>query len=201
MTRTLLPSGLLALVFLLSPLAARAETSATFTLDPLSFVSFEDSEVFPIPAGGTLRFRFGEPDAGGATPFTLAPADVSIPPIPLPDGKTLTYELASPASGTLTHASSPGDRDDLQFVATVRAHLSAPEGGGSMQYVMSFTTRTAGATNLTGTASVAVEGMPLSDAAGAMQLVGATISKEHAFPGPGKAVYTVLSGTFDPLPH
>jgi len=32
------------------------------------------------------------------------------------------------------------------------------------------------------------------------QLVGATVNETHAFPEPGTAVYTVLSGQFDRLP-
>ena len=32
------------------------------------------------------------------------------------------------------------------------------------------------------------------------QLVGATVNKQNAFPKPGTAVYTVLSGQFDQLP-
>jgi hypothetical protein len=32
------------------------------------------------------------------------------------------------------------------------------------------------------------------------QLVGATTNKTNAFPKPGTAVYTVLSGRFDPIP-
>jgi len=32
------------------------------------------------------------------------------------------------------------------------------------------------------------------------QIVGATTNRENAFPEPGAAVYTVLSGIFDRLP-
>ena len=32
------------------------------------------------------------------------------------------------------------------------------------------------------------------------QIVGATTNEENAFPAPGAAVYTVLSGSFDQVP-
>jgi hypothetical protein len=35
------------------------ETIGTMTLDGLSFISFGDQEVLPIPPGSTVRFRFG----------------------------------------------------------------------------------------------------------------------------------------------
>jgi hypothetical protein len=42
--------------------------------------------------------------------------------------------------------------------------------------------------------------MRLVDSARYAQIVGATTNEENAFPAPGAAVYTVLSGSFDRVP-
>ena len=89
----------------------------------------------------------------------------------------------------------------VQFSAAIAADLASPDGtGGTRQYAMQFTTESAAASNLARTQTVSVEGMRLQATAGAMQLVGAATSQEGAYPGPGKAAYTVLSGRFDPVP-
>ena len=192
------------LVLALAPglgLASRsaAQTqAATFALDALSFVSFEDSEVYPIPPGGAILFRFGAPNPDGSLPFTIAPADARIPTIPLDGGRTLTYRLTQTTQGVVAR---DGEGLKVVFSASIAADLASPDGkGGTRQYAMQFTTETATASNLARTKTVAVEGMPLQATAGAMQLVGAATSQEGAYPGPGAAAYTVLSGRFDRLP-
>jgi hypothetical protein len=188
----------LALLIGAPPDSGADETLATFTLDGFSFVSFEDEDVYPIPTGGALRFRFGAPSADGSVPFTLAPGDVDLPPIPVGDGRTLTYRLAS-ATGGLVRRSGAGTLV-VQFPATVTAELATAEGSGSVPYSLVFTTETTSAPDLDNQTRVTVEGMRLQAGPGAMQLVGAATSRANAFPGPGKAAYTVLSGRFDRLP-
>lgn len=182
----------------LAAVAARAEpTLATLTLDGLSFVSFQDEEVLPLAAGSTLQLRFGDPLPSGDVPFTILPGDVSIAPIALADGRTLTYGLAAPASGVLRETG--GDRI-LEFQGAVAATLGGGAGAGTFTYSMPFTTETVSATNALGTHTVQVTGLRLVDGVWYAQLVGATVNRNNAFPKPGAAVYTVLSGQFDQLP-
>lgn len=180
------------------PAAARGETAVgTFTLDGLSIVSFQDVEVLQIPSGSTLRFHFGKPSSDGSVPFTLAPEDVEIAPIPMAGSGTLRYSLASPASGWI-RPTSTGRRID--FMASVAASVELPEGGGTFTYAVPFTTESVSASNALGTASVGATGMRMVDGVWYVQLVGATTNRKNAFPKPGAAVYTVLSGRFDQLP-
>ena len=67
-------------------------------------------------------------------------------------------------------------------------------------YPIPFTTETAAASNAQRTDSVSVSGMRLVDGVWYAQIVGATTNKENAYPAPGAAVYTVLSGSFDQVP-
>lgn len=190
-------SGLTVVLLLTAP-ARSAETLATFTLDASSYVSFGDEEVLALPAGSTIRFRFGKPDASGAVPFTIRPGDVSIAPVDVPSGGTLHYSLASTATGTLV-PSAEGRK--LSFQATVRARLDSPNGRGSFDYAMPFTTESAAASNRAGTETLEVSGMRLVEGAWYGQIVGATTNRENAFPEPGAAVTTVLSGSFDRVPY
>jgi hypothetical protein len=195
-------SGFALIAFLLTANwtpTARAETSTgTLTLDGLSFVSFEDEEVLRIPSGSTLRFHFGERASDGSIPFTLGPEDVEIAPIPMPTGGgTLQYRLVSTASGTIRPTES-GRR--MEFTASIAASLERPEGSGTFTYIVPFTTEAAEAPNSARTDSVETAGMRLVEGARYVQLVGATTNRTNAFPKPGAAVYTVLSGSFDRLP-
>jgi len=88
----------------------------------------------------------------------------------------------------------------IEFNAAVAATLDAPEGSGSYTYTVPFTTETATASNAQHTDSIAVSGMRLVDGVWYAQIVGATTNKENAYPEPGAAVYTVLSGAFDQVP-
>ena len=65
---------------------------------------------------------------------------------------------------------------------------------------MPFTTETVTATDVLGQVSVERTGIRLIDGIWYVQLVGATTNKEKAFPAPGTAVYSVLSGRFDQVP-
>jgi hypothetical protein len=183
------------LAVLALPTSVRADTVGTLTLDSLSFVSFQDEQVLPIPAGARLKFHFGEPSSNGSVSFTIAPADVEIPAIELGPDQTLTYGLAGSASGTMSTTAS-GRR--MSFSATIAA---TPNEGETFHYAMPFTTESTEATNLAGNVTVEITGMRLVEGVWYVQLVGATVNKENAFPKPGAAVYTVLSGQFDQLPE
>jgi hypothetical protein len=178
--------------------SAGAETLGTLTLDGLSFLSFEDIETAAIPPGGTIRLRFGDPNPDGSFPVRILPADVSLPPIPLTSHPLeVTYTLASEATGLLT---GTGAQRKLEIDGVIRGSLIGEESHGSFEYSLRFTTEHAEATNLAGTGFVSVDGMRLVDGVWYLQLVAATVNKVNAFPEPGKAVYTVLSGTLDHVP-
>ena len=182
----------------ISPAAQADESISTFSLDALSFVSFGDQQILFPPSGSSIKFRFGSPAADGSVPFTIAPSDVSIAPITLPNGAgTLLYTIASAASGSLVPT---GSGRKLTFTAMVRATLSDTTRAGSYEYEIPFSTESASASNAEGTDSVSVTGMRLVDGVWYGQLVGATTNKTNAFPEPGTAVYTVLSGQFDQMP-
>lgn len=188
----------MALIPVLFCLGASAETVGTFTLDAISFVSFGDRQTVTLPAGSTLKFRFGEKAANGTTPFTIQPGDVSIADVPLSSGGVLRYALASSASGAIRP--TPQGRE-IAFTATVNATLET--GGpndGTFSYTIPFTTESAAAPNRTGTETLSVDGQRLVEGAWYAQIVGATTNRNNAFPEPGAAVYTVLSGSFDRVP-
>jgi hypothetical protein len=198
MNRLALASLALAGALMLQPPARADETIGTFTLDGFSFVSFGDREVLTLPAGSTLRFRFGAPQANGSIPFTIRPEDVTIAAIPLPaSAGTLRYAIASTASGSMWPTAQGRQ---VSFQATVRASLDSPERNGSYDYAVPFTTETVAASNRAGTETEQVTGMRLVDGVWYGQIVGATTNKDAAFPEPGAAVYTVLSGSFDRVP-
>jgi hypothetical protein len=71
---------------------------------------------------------------------------------------------------------------------------------GSYNYAIPFTTDGASAADRTGSETLQVSGMRVVEGAWYAQIVGATTNKENAFPNPGAAVYTVLSGSFDQVP-
>lgn len=188
-------ASLLAALLLAAP--AATETVGTLTLDSLSYISFGDDEILYLPAGSTLRFRFGTTAADGSTPFTIQPADVAIGDVPVLSGGVLRYGMASPAAGTI-RATPNGRRID--FTATVRATLERGGDSGSYDYAIPFTTEAAAAANRPGTETLVVSGMRLVEGAWYGQIVGATTNRENAYPEPGAAVYTVLSGSFDRVP-
>jgi hypothetical protein len=198
MGRSSLATVLATLLLGAAPAVRADDTVSTFSLDALSFVSFGDQQIVFPPSGSSIKFRFGSPAADGTIPFTIAPEDVSIVPIPLPDDAgTLHYSIASTATGSLVPTAS-GRK--LSFTATVRATLSDTPRSGTYEYEIPFSTESASASNAGGTDSVSVSGMRLVDDVWYGQLVGATTNEANAFPKPGTAVYTVLSGRFDRIP-
>ena len=179
-----------------APLAS-ADSVSTFTLDALSHVSFGTAEILYLPSGSTIRFHFAEPAADGSVAFTISPADVSMEPADVPGGGSMQYRIAGPTSGVMTQTSE-GRR--ISFYATVVADLETPNVTGAFNYSMTFTTEAVAAQNSTGTETVARTGLRLIDGVWYGQLVAATTNKDNAFPEPGAAVYTVLSGAFDQIP-
>jgi hypothetical protein len=188
-----------AIALLGAPASSLAEEAiGTFRLDGLSFVSFGDRQFLFPESGSTIRFRFGTPNDDGSVPFRIQPADVSIAPIPLPSGKgTLKYQLVATAFG-FVRPTENGRK--IEFNAAVAATLDAPEGSGAYTYTVPFTTETRTVSNAARTDSLSVTGMRLVEGVWYAQIVGATTNKENAFPEPGAAVYTVLSGSFDRVP-
>lgn len=185
-------------VSMIHPLTATAETISTLTLDSFSFVSFGDIEEVYLPSGSTIVFRFGNPNPDGSVPFTIDPQGVSIGPAALPQGPgTLQYSMPTSTTG-LMQTTSNGRRID--FNAKVRATISGATSNGSYDYTLPFTTEVATATDLPQTVQLTVQGLRLVEGVWYLQLVGATTNKEHAFPQPGTAVYTILSGAFDQIP-
>ena len=201
MTRSIGVASWLVLLGLAFPAAtSRSETLvATLHLDGLSFVSFGNEQLFSIPLGSSVQFEFGDPEADGSIPFTIDPSGVTILPIPMAGQyRELRYALVSPASGTLTQVAG-GSR--LDFTASVRATLVAENGElGSYTYTVPFTTEGLVVDNTAGDVQLSVSGMRMSSGNGHVQLVGAVTNREQAFPEPGTAVYTVLSGVFDRVP-
>ena len=177
-------------------LPAAEENAGTLTLDSLSYVSFQDEEVLSL-ASGTIRFRFGEPLAGGSLPFTIEPEDVSIPEIPLPGGGTLSYALASATSGVMQPTEAG---HQISFTASVDATFREEGQEGTLRYAIPFTTEETRATSKSGDESVEATGMRVPEGTSYVRLVGATVNGTYAIPKRGTAVYTVLSGTFDRLP-
>jgi hypothetical protein len=173
---------------------AGAETVGTLNLDGLSFISFQDEKVVSL-AGGAIAFHFGAANLDGSIPFSIGPADVSIPDIALSTGQTLRYSLASATTGRLRP--SPTGQI-VEFSATVIATVTGGEESGSLSYSVPFTTETVSTSS--GGKSVQVTGARIAPAARYTQLVGATVNKADTEPTPGSVVYTVLSGTFDRLP-
>ena len=112
-------------------------------------------------------------------------------------GEVLRYTLAAPATGTM-RATPDGRR--IEFDAVIRASVTRPDGTGSFDYAVPFTTETAQSTSADGSLTLSRSGMRLVEGAWYAQIVGATVNKTNAFPEPGTAVYTVLSGSFDQVP-
>lgn len=193
---------LLFLVLMLGPALSMATAEGlvgTLRLnDGLSFISFGDRRIYPIASDATIRFRFGAPTAKGSIPFTISPEDVSIPLISIGSDESLLYSLDRAASGWV-HVSEDGGRR-IEFTASVAASLQKGGSSGTLTYLIPFTTETASATDSAGSGTVEVAGVRPRAGGRHVQLVGAVVNKENAFPEPGAAVYTILSGEFDQVP-
>lgn len=163
-------------------------------------MSFDERENFQIPSGARIVVRFHDSDSS-VIGFTIEPAGVTIPPIPIgTGGKTLHYTLVDRAKGTLKNVDG---NLQMEFTAAVSATVRGADGqsvGETLSYTMTFTTQEASATDITGERMVRIEGAPLIDGPNYVQLAGAATNKADAFPEPGVAVYVVLSGRFDGLP-
>lgn len=193
---------LLSLAGLITPRsAARAdEVLATFTLDGLSFISFGTSDYYPIPSGTSLRFRFPASRASGSISFTVAPEDVSIPPLQLKNaGESLRFALQAPATGIVRLVSE--SEAIVELDAAISVTLVHPHTPGENTVRVHFTTERAAASNLSGTRSVEVSGVRLAKGARSVQLVAALTNGADFYPGPGAAVHAVVSGVFDTLPQ
>ena len=187
---------LTAATILLGDSLSAEENIGTLTLDSLSYVSFQDEETLSL-AAGTIRFHFGRPLSTGAIPFTIEPEDVSIPAIAVRGGGTLSYSLASPASGVIKTTESGRQ---IAFTAAIDATFREEDHEGTLRHSIPFTTESASATSSNGRDRVEATGMRVPDGTSYVRLVGASTNDADAVPKPGTAVYTVLSGTFDRLP-
>lgn len=190
--------SLVAIAMLLSTNAS-GQMTGTLTLDSLSFISFQDQQILSLPAGSTLEFQFGQPNANGTIPFSISPTGLSIAPIGLPSSAgSLLYGLAGTATGLVVPTT---DGHIIRFSANVTASLQdSGTRSGTYTYPMLFTTETTAATDVLGQTTVERTGVRLIDGVWYIQLVAATTNNENAFPAPGMAVYSVLSGQFDQLP-
>lgn len=170
--------------------------SATLQLDADSFISYAESANAPIPFGSTIRFRFGGANADGSIPVEVRAEDVSIGAITLGEDMVIEYTLGGTATGTLR---SVAGGSQIELLATLVATLRDGSEAPPVAYELRFTTGTAQATNASLTETVSVDGVPVA-ASRHVRLVGAATNRPDAVPGPGEAVYAVLSGTFDWLP-
>lgn len=183
----------------LVPSATAAELVATLALDGLSFVSFQDQEVYSIPSGGTIKFHFASLDREGSIPVSVGPADVAVGPLTIRGGEgSMLFELVGPAIGSV-RLGPDGDLI-LELGAKVRVTLTHPEQGGSKEIGVHFSTETKEAVSFDGEEKITVSGMRADPAARGIQLVGTSTNAANDYPGPGAAVYVVLSGAFDQLP-
>jgi hypothetical protein len=181
------------------PLAAQAEPRiGTLTLDGLSFVSFGSQEIYSIPAGSTMRFRFGAPK-DGAAPITVEPQDLTIGELRLRSGgAVLQLGLVRRASG---HARRSSDGSVvIELDAVVSGILKDREHGGAKTVRVHLTTEAAEATGTDGLGARSVAGMRPASGSRGIQLVGAIANDSDTYPAPGAAVLVVLSGAFDTLP-
>lgn len=186
----------IAVIASFSSFSANAETG-TLTLDTLSFISFQDNEVLLLPPGSTVQFEFSAPDSNGSIAFTISPTGIAIAPVDVPSlGRSLSYGLSSPATGVIRP--TPTGRV-IEFDGNVSATLSGSD-GTTFVYPIEFTTETAYASDALGHFGIEVTGLRLVEGVWYAQIVGGTTNHDNAFPEPGAAVYSVLSGQFDQLP-
>ena len=176
--------------------AVAEERVATLRLDDQAYVSYSETQNVKLPPGSTIQFRFGSANADGSLPITVRPEDLSIAAIPVAEGATIQYALRETATGTLRNV---GGVRQIELAATLVASLRENPETPPVAYQLVFTTGRAQAVNTGGTESVTLDGAAPS-AANHVSLVGAATNRTDAFPGPGEAVYAVLSGRFDSLP-
>jgi hypothetical protein len=193
-TRALLLVGTLAL----TGVAANESTTGTLALDGLSFVSFSDEDVYSIPAGATMRFRFGTP-AGGEVPIVVEPQDLNVGELRLRSGGGLMQlGLVRRAVGRAFRSSDGSLAIELD--ALVSVIVKHPEYGGARTVRLHLTTEAAQATGTDGLGARSLSGMRLASGSRGIQLVGAVANDADTYPAPGAVVLVVLSGAFDAPP-
>jgi hypothetical protein len=199
MRRTMGTTGLVVGLLLGAGPAAAQETVAALTLDGNSFVSIEDQEVYPIPAGVVIPFHFAAPDAGGRSAVRIDPADVGRAKLPLghPRDK-LWIDLVEPATGLLRPTSD--GRAVVEFQVRLLVTLDERQSSGSKEITLRFTTESTDASSADGSTTVRVGGTRLDPVSRNVRFVAARTNAPDDIPGPGAAVYVVLSGAFDTLP-
>lgn len=190
------PAMALAVLAFIARGATAEDQVGTLSLDADSYISYSESQNPHIPAGSTIRFRFGAVSADGSMPISVRPEDVSIAPIAAEQGMAIQYSLGESATGTLRKVAGG---KQIELFATLVATLQGSPDTPPVSYQLRFTTGTAQASNSSQTEVVTVDGVPAA-VANYVQLVGAATNRPDAFPGPGEAVYAILSGSFDWLP-
>ncbi len=105
-----------------------------------------------------------------------------------------------PRDGSRQAAPGSGREQD-RLRCSRSGDAEAAFGQGTYDYEIPFTTAVATATSRDGTETLTRSGRSITDDAHYAQIVGATTNRANAFPKPGAAVYTVLSGRFDTLPR
>lgn len=190
------PAAAIAILTLIAGGATAEDHVGTLSLDADSYVSYSESQNPHIPAGSTIRFLFGATSADGSVPITIRPEDLSIAPIAAAQGMAIQYALGGSATGTLRKVAGS---KQIELFATLVATLQGSPETPPFSYQLRFTTGTAQASNSSQTEAVTVDGVPAATA-NYVQLVGAATNRPDAFPGPGEAVYAILSGSFDWLP-
>jgi hypothetical protein len=182
----------------LVPLAATGEPFvANFTLDPFSLISFGDKEVYSLPEGATIKFRFASAEGQDQIAFEIRPFEAVLGPVRLRSSdESMEFALSSPAQGRMRKGS------DGQLVmeagAAVVVTLNHPEKPGFKRMSVRFTTENATALSLDGFRKIDVAGARVSGRG--VQLVGTATNAADDYPQPGEPVYVILSGVFDRLP-
>lgn len=190
----------IAIAVLAIPTGARSEEWKTkLVLDGLSYLSFGDEQVFSIPVGTEIVFRFPDRPAADSISFEIHPDDLNLPAVSLrKTDEALQFGLAAPATGTLQLTTD--GLATMSFDARIRVQLDHPTEPGMQEVSIRFTTEASSARSLDGSKSIAVSGMRLHPNARAVQLVGTRSGQSTDYPVPGAPVSAVLSGVFESLP-
>ena len=78
------------------PLEEGLAEPAILTLDSMSFISFDDEVIAPLPAGSTIQFDLGTTGHDGTTPFLIPPQGLKLGPVSISQlGSSVQYTLTS----------------------------------------------------------------------------------------------------------
>ena len=196
--------GLILLLALANPIRARAvEAPApivlTWTLNSLSYVSFNDQLVLPIGGGGTIRLSAYPNGDGQSVALRIAPVDLGTRTLSLGANKgQLTAQLLRTGKGFLRATKEGGLTMELDVV--VRVTYSGPKGQGIRELPLHLTTEAIHSWDAAGTTDFSVNGTRADPASRVVQLVGAFTAGKNDEPVPGAAIYLVLSGVLDQIP-